>query len=334
MQVENYLKKYQPILYKTFLNAYQENHLSHAYLISGTPGTPLFDVAKFLAKSLLCDEPSPLACDNCITCLRIDDNNYPDFIVLDGSKSNILKGDVEKIQTQFEKTAFEEKGIMIYIIHLVENMNVESVNTLLKFLEEPGSQIYAFLTTNNENYVLPTIISRCQILRLKQINRKQIIDEAIELGADSKDAEILSFFYNNSELIIELLNNEDEKEEYINAKNSFDSIVDSLLKDNKASIAYNLQKNILPNVKTKESIRFFLDLLIQLFKDVLNYQNNNKIMLESYSESIINISKKIKNVDSLLIEILRNRNLVNLNLNISLLVDHITYLITGAIYDK
>ena len=67
MQVEKYLEQYQPIIYKTFVNSIKTNRLSHAYLLSGDPGTPLLEIAKFLAKSILCDDPSPLACNSCIS---------------------------------------------------------------------------------------------------------------------------------------------------------------------------------------------------------------------------------------------------------------------------
>ena len=162
MQIEKYLKNHQPIIYQTFTNSLKNNSLSHAYLLVGNPGTPLLETATFLAKSILCDEPSPLACSNCITCLRIESENYPDVIILDGSKATIKKEDVLNIESRFEKTAFETKGIMIYVVHLVENMTLEAVNSILKFLEEPEGEVYAFLTTNNLNNVLPTIISRCQ----------------------------------------------------------------------------------------------------------------------------------------------------------------------------
>ena len=89
MQIENYLKKHQPVIYKTFIRSLENDRLSHAYLISGNPGTPVFEVAKFLAKTILCDDPSPLACDNCITCLRVDDDNYPYLIMFYGEKAMI-----------------------------------------------------------------------------------------------------------------------------------------------------------------------------------------------------------------------------------------------------
>ena len=323
MQVAKYLENKQPIIYRTFVRSLQNKHLCHAYLISGNPGTPLLEVAKYLAKSILCDSPDPLACNNCITCLRIDDNNYPDFIVLDGSKKNIKKEEVGNIETQFEKTAFEAKGKMIYILHLVENMSVEAINSILKFLEEPGSEIYAFLTTNNENNVLPTIISRCQLLRLKLVDRKEVINEAISLNVPVDDAELLSYFYNDGELIYDILNDKEEKENYDDAKNAFVEFLKALNdEDNKKAIFYS-QKSIIPLVKTKESARFFLDMLVNAFEDLLNIQHDKSPILKSYDTILQELARKLSHIDESLIEILKDRNLINLNVNISLLMDHL-----------
>ena len=325
MQVAKYLENKQPIIYRTFVRSLQNKHLSHAYLISGNPGTPLLDVAKYLAKSILCDSPEPLACNNCITCLRIDDNNYPDFIVLDGSKSSIKKEEVGNIETQFEKTAFESKGIMIYILHLVENMSVEAINSILKFLEEPESEIYAFLTTNNENSVLPTIISRCQLLRLKLVDRNEVIKDAMELNVPQDDAELLSYFYNDGELIFDVLDNKEEKNNYEDAKSAFKELLDALEKDDKREAIYFAQTSIIPLVKTKESARFFLDMLSEAFEDILNIQQGKSPTLESYGTILQALANKLSHVDESLIEILKDRNLINLNVNTSLLMDHLLF---------
>ena len=325
MQVEKYLKNKQPIIYRTFVRSLQNKHLSHAYLISGNPGTPLLEVAKFLAKSIICDEPDPLACNNCITCLRIDDNNYPDFIVLDGSKQSIKKAEVGNIETQFEKTAFESKGVMIYIIHLVENMGVEAVNSILKFLEEPGSEIYAFLTTNNENNVLPTIISRCQVLRLKLVNREEVIEDAVALNVPREDAELLSYFYNDGELIYDIIDSKDEKDYYEDAKNAFVDFLKTLGNEDKREAIYFSQKTIIPLVKTKESARFFLDMLVEAFEDMLNIQQGKSPILSSYATILQDLANKLSNISESLIEILKDRNLINMNVNVSLLMDHLVF---------
>ena len=325
MQVAKYLQTKQPIIYRTFVRSLENHHLSHAYLISGNPGTPLLQVAKYLAKSILCDNPDPLACNNCITCLRVDDDNYPDFIVLDSSAKTIKKEEVGNIEEQFEKTAFESKGIMIYIIHLVENMGVEAINSILKFLEEPGSEIYAFLTTNNENNVLPTIISRCQLLRLKLVNRQEVIDDAINLTVPQEDAELLSYFYNDGELIFDIVNDKDKIDDYKDAKDAFVDFLDALKKDDKREAIYYAQTSIIPLVKTKESARFFLDMLVEAFEDILNIQQGKSPILKSYDTILKELSNKLTHIDESLIEILKDRNLINLNVNTSLLMDHLVF---------
>lgn len=323
MQVDTYLKKYQPIVYQTFVNSLQANHLSHAYLISGNPGTPLLEVAKHLAKSILCDDPSPLACNSCITCLRIDDENYPDFVVIDGSKGRIKKEEVGSIETQFEKTAFESKGIMIYILHLVENMTIEAINSILKFLEEPESEIYAFLTTNNESGILPTIISRCQVLRLKQIDRNQVIQGAISLGVEPVDAELLSYFYNDSELIQDILENDETKDNYFEAKKALEELITDLKDNDFRASLYFTQTYIITQIKTLPEARFFLDMLGQVFEDILNIKHNREPILKSYDTILRELANKLPHIQESLLEILKDRNLLNLNVNVSLLLDNL-----------
>ena len=323
MQIEKYLRERQPIIYQTFTNSLKNKSLSHAYLLVGNPGTPLLETAKFLAKSILCDEPSPLACSNCITCLRIESDNYPDVITLDGSKATIKKEDVLNIESRFEKTAFETKGIMIYIVHLVENMTLEAVNSILKFLEEPEAEVYAFLTTNNVNNVLPTIISRCQNLNLKSIDRHTIIEEAVDLSIKQEDAELLSYFYNDSELIFDYLKNEEENENYFISKKGIVNLLEALDTGNDKDAIYYVQKEIVPLIKTKEEMRFFVDLLSEVFEDLLNLKCNRDIHLKSYATILGSLASKLPHIESSLTEILKQRNLVNMNLNISLQLDHL-----------
>lgn len=328
MQIDKYLKNKQPIIYRTFTNSLANKTLSHAYLLVGNPGTPLLETATFLAKSILCDEPSPLACSNCITCLRIESDNYPDVITLDGSKGTIKKEDVLNIESRFEKTAFETKGIMIYIIHLVENMTIEAVNSILKFIEEPEGEVYAFLTTNNINNVLPTIVSRCQTLNLKSVNRQEIINDAIDLSIKQDDAELLSYFYNDSELIYDLLNNEEEKDDYLVSKEALISLLETLSNGNAKDGIYFAQKEIVPLIKAKEEMRFFVDMLSEVYEDLLNIKCNREISLKSYGTMLTSLADKLPHIELSLSELLMQRNLVNLNVNIALQIDHlILYLV-------
>lgn len=328
MQVEKYLKKYQPVIYQTFVNSLQKGQLSHAYLISGTNGSPLLDIAKFFAKSILCDDPSPLACNSCITCLRVDDDNYPDFFVFDGSKATIKKDAVTTIESSFDKKAFENKGIRIYILHLIENMTIEAINSILKFLEEPGQQIYAFLTTNNENSILPTIISRCQVLRMKLIDKNIVINDAISFGVDKKDAELLSYFYNDGELIKEIIDDKENNEVFFNVKQCFEEVIQVMDESDKDALIYYVQGNISNQIKSKEACRYFINMLVMAFEDMIAISNEKQPFLESYATILEHLSTKLSHIGESLIELLRCATATNTNVNITLLIDHIFYIIT------
>lgn len=325
MQIGKYLAKTQPIIYKTFINALENERLSHAYLLVGAPGTPLKEVATYLAKSIICDARDPLACNNCISCLRIEHNNYPDFLVFDGSKESIKKDYIESIESQFEKTAVERKGIMVYVIHLIENMTNVAINSILKFLEEPKKNVYAFLTTNNENSILPTIVSRCQTMHLKLIDRDEVIEGAVDFGVNRDDAELLSYFYNDSELIFDFLKDEEKSKSYLDSKRAIEELLTELEKDNRREAIFYMQSKIEPLISTKESFRFFLDMLAQFFEDLINIQNNNIITLKSYDKILSSLAGKLSHVQDSLLEIQKQRNLVNLNLNILLQLDHLIF---------
>lgn len=323
MQIEEYLKKYQPIIYKTFSNALESGSLSHAYLLHGDSGTPLLNVATHLAKSILCENPSPFACENCIICARIDDGNYPDFIILDGSKGTIKKEAVLSLESNFDKSAMEDKGKKIYILHLVETMSDIVVNSILKFLEEPGVETYAFLTTNNISNVLPTIVSRCQTVSLKLINRQEIIDSSIELGIDKEDAELLSYFYNEPELLKEAF---EKDKNYKFAKEAFLDFVDALYKGKDES-TFVMQTAVAPLLNSKEAARFFFDLLISFFKDIESRKYNKHIYLTSLDVKIDKLAKDLTRSEEILVEILKSRNQISLNVNITLLLDHVMFII-------
>ena len=323
MQIKEYLEKYQPTIYKTFVNALHNEKLSHAYLISCNPGMPLKETALFLAKSILCDSPNPLACDSCITCARIDEGNYPDVMVFDGEKDRIKKGDIEKIITNFDKTALESKGIMIYVLHLVETMTPIAVNSLLKFLEEPGKNIFAFLTTENEAKVLPTIISRTQVFRLKAINVKKIINDAVSAGVFQEDAELLSIFYNDPESI----KNNIEEENFVIAKQALNDQLNAMLMSRDDAI-FTCQRLVEPKMKSGIVTRMYLKLLSQVFQDLNNLQVNGEIIFTCYANIYEGLLEKLKNLDKSLLVIMSSMKKLELNVNTSLLLDHIIFEIT------
>ncbi len=322
MQIKDYLKDKQPLLYKIFLNALNNNELSHAYLIVGETGTPLKETAIYLAKSLLCDNLSPLACDSCPTCKRIDNNQYADLIIEDGEENQIKRDDINRIIETFSKTAVESKGKVIYIIHLIETLLPTSINALLKFLEEPGKNTYAILTTQNESRVLPTIISRSQKLVLRLTPREEVIKECRQMDIKQDDIELLSYFYNDPNKIKEVTNEED----YTTIKDCLNQYVNNIL--NKKDLLYITESSVIKNITTKQDARVFLDMLTSVLEDVIRKKNGENIYLSTYDKIINELAKNMIHIESSLLELITLRRKIDINVSIPSIFEHLSIYLT------
>lgn len=320
MDFKTLLEKTQPIVFNTFYNARRNNKVAQQYLIKGENGTPTLETALFLAKSLICENEEEFACSSCSTCKRFDEGNYADFILLN-AKVNVLKvADIESLENRFSSSSLEKSGKMIYIIHHVENMNRESINALLKFLEEPSDNIYAFLTTENEEKVLPTILSRCQHLKLLPISKDEIVSSALDMGIQNEDAELLSNFSSEASSLKEII----ESESYTICKEVLMGYLNALSISLKNGYYY-IQKEGIVKIKSKEHIRLFIDMLSVVFKDMLQVDLGLKSSLPSLNELLSNISKKINDKSLCYKEIMFTRGRIELNVTVSLILEHIAY---------
>lgn len=318
MSFQNYLQENQKLVYQTFVNSLNNNRLSHAYLLTGNEGAPLLETALFLAKSLLCPEKNPLACENCLTCLRFDEGNYADFKLLNGQEKNIKVSDIEELQSFFQNTPSEKSGIMIYIIHALENSNRESLNALLKFLEEPQNNVYAFITTFNEERLLPTILSRTQHLKLLPLKKEELLQEIISEGVSEDDAEIMIQFYGDKKTILQIINNQN----FLRIKDLVFDTLDQLLISPKASL-YFVESKIIPELKDKNSVRLYLDILSCAFKDIMNVKYNLPLSIKSQEQTFSALAKIIDNPQEIYKGIILSRGKIETNVNLSLLLEHI-----------
>ena len=313
MDYVNYLKDHQPVVYQTFKNSIERDKLFHAYLLSGQTGTPLLEIAKFLAQSILCDNKKPFACGLCNTCKRVENNEYQDLIILNSKIKNISKEDIINVETQFSKTSIEKKNIRIYIINLVENLNEDCINALLKFLEEPNENTYAILTTESEFSVLPTILSRVQIIHFNLIDKKHLIDEALSHDVQKEDAEILSNFYNDASSIIE--NCDDNFKKY---KEMCKKIINSLGDKNKTR--FIIENDVVNFINDKTKARFIFDMIIFYLKESQSYSLNKNTLFEECVESFDSIINSKIDLNNAILKLMNARYEINFNANISLLL--------------
>ena len=192
------------------------------------------------------------------------------------------------------------------------------MNALLKTLEEPSPNTYAFITTQNESKILQTILSRCQTLHLLPNDKSYLVDELKIKNIDTLDVELLSSLYSNLNTILEVK----ESSLYTKCKQALLDSIDSLSK-NKEFALFSAQTDIIPNIKSKEEARLYLDLLSLLFKDIIRYKLNQNIIFTSLKNEIDTLSSKFENVEDYYLEILLTRGKIELNVSISLLIEHI-----------
>ena len=130
---------------------------------------------------------------------RLKNNQYFDYISFNGYIENMKKENIIEIQNKFSLTSFEKDNLKFYTIFGIETTNKQSLNSLLKFLEEPQDNAYGILTTRNIAKVIPTITSRCQVIYLptdltyfqNEIKKYQLNNEQVKL--------IYQTYYNFSE---------------------------------------------------------------------------------------------------------------------------------------
>ena len=311
--LKDYLMESQPLFYRIIANQFQQNKIPHAYLLSGkNVDKPL----EFLKMSLICD--NTLACETCIDCQKVKKHQYADIIEINGHNETIKKGHIENIQSTFKKSSLEGK-CKIYIIERIENATKEAMNALLKILEEPIEGIYAIFTTQNINKVLPTIISRCQVIEIKPDNKTVLKNELIKEGFDQEKANLLSTLMNDKAKILELDENyfDDIRVEVLN-------FVEDLFL-HRENLIINTQIHLMKNHNNKDDIKLFLNMLIIALKDMFHVKHNKNIvfinhveMFQSFQYDNDELIKKIE-------LILETLNLIDSNANLPLLMDSMMY---------
>ena len=319
MRTKDLLIKTQRVAFQTLANGFKSNRISHAYLISGSVESSLKELAVYLAKSLVCSNLEPLACEECINCIRIEENNYPDYIFIDGSNESIKKHQIEELQETFSKVSLEINGKKIYIIHLIEKATLGAVNSLLKFLEEPIDDVVAIITTQNISKVLSTIISRCQLIRLKDYSSYDLENLLINNGYDNEDAFLASKLFTNLEDAKEYL----ESSEFNQIKDAALETMHEIAKGNDP-IIFNMQ-NTYKILTSKEKAYKYLEIIILFLKDIINYQNEQNIHFVNHENDLKVLSKKIKNINESLKLMMINQGYLSTNVNVNLLLDSLFY---------
>ncbi len=161
--------------------------VSHAYLFVGPAGAGKKSAARALACAILCDDD---ACGACAICRRVKRGVHPDVHVIapEGAATYMVE-QIREIIHDVNLAPVEARH-KIYIVEAADSFNDGSANAFLKTLEEPPDDVVVILMATNFEAVLPTVSSRCQIVRFRRIAPADAIAALVErTGASDTDAQ-------------------------------------------------------------------------------------------------------------------------------------------------
>lgn len=305
-------KEIQEVAYSLLVNSISKDKLSHAYLINSNSYNKCDDFVLSFVKMIICDNhfTSNKKCANCNKCSRIDKNNYSEVKTIIPNNGVIKKEQLLELQEEFSSSSIEGK-YRVYIIKDCDKMNKHAANSLLKFLEEPTDNIIAILVTNNFSNVMSTIISRCQVINLVNLNNI-VYDTTLE---NMNDLLVREDLFSDVELTIKY-------ENILNSVLKFilyveENGVDTLIYMKK--MWYNIFSNRDDFILAISLIEYFYYDVLKNKSDLCNYFFSDKldeINFVARLNSTLSIIKKI--------ELINYANeMARSNLNLNLLIDDI-----------
>jgi DNA polymerase-3 subunit delta' len=159
----------------------QGNH-RHAYLITGSQGLGRRTLALSFAQALNCPEArSPgEPCLTCRTCKKIKAMQHPDLSVIQAEQigGTLVVDQIRELQRSLALAPYEARYRIALLLRF-EEAHPSAANALLKTLEEPPPQVILIITAESSEILLPTIVSRCEVLRLRPI-APEIVAQGLE----------------------------------------------------------------------------------------------------------------------------------------------------------
>ncbi|MGV3467130.1 MAG: DNA polymerase III subunit delta' [Heyndrickxia sp.] len=324
------LEKVQPLAAKLLTSSIQKGRIAHAYLLEGERGTGKRDASFLIAKTLLCldiqEQYKP--CEACINCKRINNGSHPDVHIVEPDGLSIKKDQIKDLQQEFSKSGVESKRKLYTIVH-ADKMTVNAANSLLKFLEEPNEGTTAILITEQIQQILPTIISRCQVITFRTIPTEALVKKLLEMGISPSNAFILATITNNIHEALELNNDE----WFAQARKLVLKLYEAL-KKSAASAMVALQEDWFSHFKEKSQIDRGLDLLLFVYKDLISLRigKDNHLLYPNHRGSFETdaLQMSTRSLTDKIESILEAKRKLNANMNPQLLMEQLVLKLQGG----
>ena len=274
---------------KYISSAVENNRVSHAYILNGERGSGKKMLANLFAMTLLCETGDNEPCGKCHSCKQAESGNHPDIIRVTHEKPNSIS--VDDIRTQVNNTVDikpYQGPYKVYIIPQADMMTPQAQNAILKTIEEPPSYAVFLLLTENAETLLPTINSRCVMLKLRNIKDtliKKYLMENLEIP-DYKADMCTAFAQGNMGRAIMLANSDLFNEIREEAVQLLKHISEMELNEIVAAV-----KNI---SVYKLEITDYLDIIMIWYRDVLLYKATKEIDKVVFKDQLQSIKEQAR----------------------------------------
>ena len=274
---------------KYISSAVENNRVSHAYILNGERGSGKKMLANLFAMTLLCETGDNEPCGKCHSCKQAESGNHPDIIRVTHEKPNSIS--VDDIRTQVNNTVDikpYQGPYKVYIIPQADMMTPQAQNAILKTIQEPPSYAVFLLLTENAETLLPTINSRCVMLKLRNIKDtliKKYLMENLEIP-DYKADMCTAFAQGNMGRAIMLANSDHFNEIREEAVQLLKHISEMELNEIVAAV-----KNI---SVYKLEITDYLDIIMIWYRDVLLYKATKEIDKVVFKDQLQSIKEQAR----------------------------------------
>ncbi len=189
----------QEMAKRVLSRAVREGSPTHAYLFLGPEGSGKTTTAIEFAKALNCENPRDgHACGECAVCRSIEHGNLPEVRMWSPDRKKQKQDTTIDQMREMREFAMLRPVRSRWKVNIVEEgdtLNEESSNCILKLLEEPPGYLVNTLIFRNASNALPTIRSRCQLVRFTPVSAAELVDRLLEEhGATNDQARFLATY--------------------------------------------------------------------------------------------------------------------------------------------